>query len=219
MLEHKTEQYRHYVRERIKEHLATAPDNSALSKHDVDSSSTPTAIPHPPNENVAYSIILGPHTGSDNLNFANPHLKNNVEEVMYNDGFISIVSVEGEPRVIKASLYELPEQYWKASPIKLKSDAEKKAQNLLSSLSQVIVHTAEVDTLEALSLAVRSFASAPSNYRRIILIIDTGLSTIGKLNFRQGLLEISPVIIAEELAKKQAIPNLKKFDCSLAVTR
>lgn len=45
MVEHKKQQYRHYVRERIKEYLGTPPDNSALSKPDAPSTQSDAENP------------------------------------------------------------------------------------------------------------------------------------------------------------------------------
>lgn len=165
------------------------------------------AKPAEPLERIALAIVLGAHAGSHELNFANTHLKDTVKEIMDNDGFISVISSEGRPRVVQAKRYEILKQYRKASPEKLENDAIQRTQTVLASLEKVRAQTAEVDTLEALNLAVRTFASAPGSYRRVILVIDTGLSTTGLLDFRNGLLDTSPAVIAAALAEKQAIPD------------
>jgi len=118
-----------------------------------------------------------------------------------------VICADGSPEVIHASNFDIPGQYKNAAPEKLDSDAQIKAGEVLSSLTTVKASAPELDTLESLRLAVRSFASAPANSKRVIIVFDTGLSTTGLLDFRNHILDAKPSVVAGMLAQKQAIPD------------
>ena len=156
---------------------------------------------------TAVVVILGAHANSLDLNLNSPLIKDIVAKAISSFGFISVVSVDGAPDLIAADNYDVPVQY-RGNPQLLQDISKKKTANLLAGLTKVRANNAEVDTLEAMRLAVRTLASAPEDAEKIIIIVDTGLSTIGLLDFRNNIINAEPQIVAELLAEKQAIPNL-----------
>lgn len=155
---------------------------------------------------TAVVLALGVHANSRDLNLNSPLIKDTVSEAISSLGFVSVISIDGSPDLVAADNYEVPEQY-RGNPQLLQDISKKKTANLLAGLSEVRANDAEVDTLEALRLGVRTLASAPKDAQKIIIIVDTGLSTIGFLDFRNNLINGDPQTIADLLAQKQAIPD------------
>lgn len=159
----------------------------------------------------ALSLIVGNHLCSRELNLNSPTILNAVSETIASYGFISVVSVDGSPSLLAADSYDIPEQYKKASKEKLKADAENKARELMMQVSEVKADDREVDTLEAIRIAVRSFASVPETANKTLIIVDTGWSTTGLVNFENNILGADPQAIADMLAEKEAIPDLSNI--------
>lgn len=156
----------------------------------------------------ALAIVVGNHLCSKELNLNSPLIMDAVSDTIGNYGFISVISVDGLPSLIAADSYDIPEQYKNAAKSKLRADAENKAHNLMMKISEVKADDSEVDTLEALRTAVRSFASAEEGASRKIIVVDTGWSTTGLLDFGNNLINAEPSAVAEMLAEKDAIPDL-----------
>ena len=159
----------------------------------------------------ALSLVVGNHLCSRELNLNSPTILNAVSETIASYGFISVVSVDGSPSLLAADSYDIPEQYKKASKEKLKADAENKARELMLQVNEVKADDREVDTLEAIRIAVRSFASVPETANKTLIIVDTGWSTTGLVNFENNILSADPQAIADMLAEKEAIPDLSNI--------
>lgn len=159
-------------------------------------------------EKEALAIIVGNHSCSKEVNFNSTLITGFVKRVLDSYGYISLISGDGRPSVISSNSYDIPEQYKNAAKEKLESDNHKKAKMIMKVMSQIKADDVEVDTLEAIRLAARSLSDISNDVKKTILIIDTGLSTEGVLNFRNNLLSAQPEMIAETLAEKKEIPNL-----------
>jgi len=155
---------------------------------------------------VAVAIVLGNHANAYTPNLGNTDLVSDVARATTN-GFISVICCDGQPYIASADLYIIPEQYRQADPKKLESDAQSKANKLLSNLTQIKAQSPELDTLESLWQAVNSFSMAPADSEKIICMLDTGFSMVGALNFHNNLLTADPDVISDELAKRGAIPD------------
>jgi outer membrane protein OmpA-like peptidoglycan-associated protein len=161
--------------------------------------------PEPPKA-TAISIVLGNHANSYALNFSNPDLVSSVARAAAN-GYISVIRCDGQPALVSADIYAIPAQYRNADPKKLEADAQQRAASILIGLADVKAEAPELNTLEALWCAVRSFAVAPVGSLREIIVIDTGLSTCGEVDFRNNLLSADPEVIADLLIEKGAVPD------------
>ena len=155
---------------------------------------------------VAVAIVLGNHSSAFSLNMSSPDLISTVSKATAN-GFVSVICADGKPHVASADIYVVPEQYRQADPKKLEADARQKATKILSSLVYVKAQNPELDTLTALSQAVRSLSSTPADSEKMIYVLDTGLSTTGVLDFRENLLDADPDAIADLLAERDALPD------------
>jgi Outer membrane protein and related peptidoglycan-associated (lipo)proteins len=160
-------------------------------------------------EKYAVAIVIGVHNNSEELNLNVSDIQQSVSCAVGSYGYVSVIAVDGKPEIVAGNTYEIPDQAKSASKTKLKSDAEAKTGALLAELPRVVADDEEVDTLEAIRQAVLSFAYAPGNCSKTIIIMDTGLSTTGVLNFRNNLLNADPNTVAEELYARNEIPDLK----------
>ena len=163
--------------------------------------------PEPDKSPPAVAIVLGNHANAYAVNVNNPNLVSDVARATMN-GFISVICCDGKPHILSADRYEIPEQYRQADPKKLETDAQSKANKLLSNLTQVKAQSPELDTLESLWQAVSSLSMAPADSQKMIYIFDSGLSTTGALNFHNNLLTAEPDTVADLLAEQDGIPNL-----------
>lgn len=160
----------------------------------------------------ALAIVVGNHACSKQLNLEYSQISERVAKVIEEYGFISVVSVDGSPSLAAADSYDIPEQYKGADKVRLQADAQNKAHDLMIKIHEIKADDEEVDTLESLRIAVNSLTSAPGNAKKTIVLIDTGFSTTGLLNFSNNLIYGESEAIAELLNEKKAIPNLENIE-------
>lgn len=157
-------------------------------------------------EKVAVCYVIANTANSKGLNLQSPLVQDTIYSTILNYGYISVVNADGSPEVVLASSFDIDEKYKGASD-KLAMDARSKATNLISGMQTVIADDPEVDYLEALRLAVRSLASLEGYDSKQIIVLGTGLSTTGVLNFNNNLISAEPDVIVELLNEKSEIPN------------
>lgn len=148
---------------------------------------------------------------SQGLNFGSPLVQDTAYDTIANFGFVSAVNIDGKPEIIMAQSYEIPDVYKQASEQKLKTDARANTTALLAGLQNVTADDAEVDYLEGLRLAVRSLSSLEGYENKTVVVLGTGLSSCGTLDFRNNLLSAQPEKIADLLQERQEIPDLTGF--------
>lgn len=156
----------------------------------------------------ALSIVIGAHANNMGINLNNIVVQDTVSNAVKSNGYISVVCVDGEPDPIAANLYEIPDMYKNANTTKLEADALMKANNLLVELASIKANDPESDVLESLRLAVRSLADI-SGMEKTILVMDSGLSTTGVMDFNRNLILADPDDLADTLYQKAAIPNFE----------
>ena len=156
----------------------------------------------------ALSIVIGARANNMGINLNNIVVQDTVSNAVKSNGYISVVCVDGEPDLIAANLYEIPDMYKNANTTKLEADALMKANNLLVELASIKANDPESDVLESLRLAVRSLADI-SGMEKTILVMDSGLSTTGVMDFNRNLILADPGDLADTLYQKAAIPNFE----------
>lgn len=154
---------------------------------------------------VCYAIA--PTANSQGLNMSSPLVQDTIYDTILEYGYISVVVVDGEPEMVAADSYDIDAQYKKASKEKLKTDARAKATNLIAYMEGQVANDAQVDYLEGLRMAVRSISSLEGYDSKTIVVIGTGLSTEGTLNFQNNLLSVEPDAVLEQLEDKNEIPD------------
>ncbi len=169
---------------------------------------TLTACSEPNTKNpVALSIVSGNHANAKALNLAGTEIVKKVSATTASYGYISIVCADGSPKLSYAWTVSPPSTPGLAES-KLKQISTQQAKEILNSLLTVKAGSPELDTLKALNSSVRSFADAPENSERQILVLDSGLSTIGDLNFlKSDFLNANPNAAVDLLNSRNAIPN------------
>jgi len=154
---------------------------------------------------VCYAIA--PTANSQGLNFNSPLVQDTIFDTILDYGYVSVVLVDGKPELIAADSYDIDDQYKKASKNILKTDARAKATALINYMEDQVANDAQVDYLEGLRMAVRSLSSLKGYDSKTIVVIGTGLSTQGTLNFKNNLLSVEPEDVLDQLEEKDEIPD------------
>ena len=156
---------------------------------------------------TAVCLVIANTANSQGLNTDSQYLRDTIYNVIRNYGYISVVNVDGDPQVVYANSYDIDDRYKSASADKLDSDAQIKTANLLDAVHTLVADDPETDYLKALSLASRSLSSLAGYDSKKIIVIGTGLSTSGILDFRNNLLAAEPEVIVGLLDEQEAIPD------------
>lgn len=156
----------------------------------------------------AVCYVLAKTANSKEFNFSTPLIQDSAYNTIRQNGYISVVSVDGDPSVVFEHEFKMSQRFRQASQEKLDIQARADTDSLLSLMEQVVADDPEVDYLSSLRLAARSLASLSGYDEKTIIVLGTGLQTTGEeLNFRYNLLCADPADIVENLRQKDAIPN------------
>lgn len=160
-----------------------------------------------PTEKAAVCYIIASTANSKGLNFNSPLVQDTVYSTVRNYGFIAVVNADGNPEIVHAASYDLDDKYKSASKEKLDMDARSKATNIVLSMQSIVADDPEIDYLESLRLAVRTLSSLSGYDSKSIVMIGTGLSTAGVMNFSNNLISAEPETIVNLLNEKSEIPD------------
>ena len=155
----------------------------------------------------AVCFLVANTANSQGINMNSPLVQDTVYDVVRNYGFISVINVDGNPETVFAESFDIDEKYKNASKDKLDMDARTKATDLILSMQNIKANDKEVDYLSALTLGIRSFDSLDDYSSKTIIVLGTGLSTAGVLDFRNNLLSADPKAIVDILEEKESIPD------------
>lgn len=155
----------------------------------------------------AVCFVIANTANSQGLNMSSPLVQNKVYSTIRNYGYISVISVDASPSLAAANSYDIDAKYKGASKEKLDSDAKKKSEQLISVMNSVVADDEETDYYAALNLALRSLSSLEGYDSKSIIVLGTGLSTSGVLNFQNKLLFAEPDAIVERLKENEEILN------------
>lgn len=158
-------------------------------------------------EKAAVCYVLANTANSQGLNLSSPMVQDTVYDTIRNYGYVSVVNADGIPDVVLADSFDIDDKYKSASPERLDMDARSKATNLIAGMQGVIATDPEVDYLAALNLAVRSLSSLEGYDTKAVVVIGSGLSTAGILDFRKNLISAEPETLVALLAEKEEIPD------------
>ena len=158
-------------------------------------------------EKAAVCYVLANTANSQGLNLNSPMVQDTIYNTIRNYGYISVVNADGVPDVVLDSSFDIDDKYKSASAERLEMDARAKTTNLIAGMQSVIATDPEVDYLAALTLAVRTLSSLEGYDSKTIVVIGTGLSTTGVLDFQNNLISAEPSTIVELLEEKDEIPN------------
>ncbi|NCC44970.1 MAG: OmpA family protein [Clostridia bacterium] len=156
---------------------------------------------------TAVCYAIAPTANSQGLNMNSPLVQDMGYETILGYGYISVVTIDGNPELVAGNSYDIPEQYKNASKEKLKTDARSNTTNLMTFMKNEIANDAQVDYLEGMRLAARSLNSLDGYDSKTIVVLGTGLSTMGTLNFQNNLLSADAEEVVDLLEEKNEIPD------------
>lgn len=161
----------------------------------------------------ALSILVANSAARESPNTNNEAIRKQIIETIESQGYINIVNVDGAPAIVYEKSFELDARYANASSSKLHSDAVVAANSVMEKLQTVQADSPENDLLKAISVSSNAL-SEYQDYRKNMIIIDSGLSTAGELNFQNNLINAEPEIISKLLEERSSIPNLAGINVS-----
>lgn len=182
----------------------------ACSKEESDGSATVAGGGESlnPFESMAVAIIVDEHANSKRIV---PNAKS-LEEILMDcaemDGEVTIISAEGNPRILYDSNArgddEISEKWSKRKKEKHYNYAVKR---LMEYFETAVAESDGLDTLRAINMAANElYESAAEN--KYLIIADTGLSTVAPMDFNAGILYAEPESIVANLEDAKALPDL-----------
>lgn len=127
-----------------------------------------------------------------------------ISEAVGSNGYIEVISAEGEPRsAVSGAIVGSTAN----TESKRAQENEQWQAAILGYLADVEAQTPQIDTLSAIDLASRALSEAPGSHR--IVVMDSGLSTAGALDFTQGsLIDADANEVAAWLSDNRELPDL-----------
>lgn len=158
------------------------------------------------NDVIALAVVGSPHSNAPSFPINAPSIKDKLYNCCYTHGSVSFITNDGNPKVVYQTNIPKPEKSG-LSENKKKIIATAYTNQLLKELSDLQSNVPEVDTLKAISYASKTLLGNSSE-DKVLVIMDSGLSTVGYLDFTKGLLNADTDAIIEALEKAEAIPDL-----------
>jgi outer membrane protein OmpA-like peptidoglycan-associated protein len=130
------------------------------------------------------------------------------EAAVTSEATLSVVVADGNPY---ASVVARPLAVNHANDVVEKRDHDNNLRYVANAVSGSTAKTAETDLLTALDLAARGLPVGSGD--RALVVLDSGLSTVGPLDFRKpGLLDSDPLELATSLKAGDELPDLTGVD-------
>ena len=154
---------------------------------------------------LALAVVVGAHSNSRHIPLIAETVTSQLYQVAATQGEITIIQADGAPDVkFQTSIPELAVNGLSKS--KKNAIAMEYVEQMKSVLNNMSANVPEVDTLEAIRKGADALAG--STYNKILLVLDTGLSSTGYLDFTQGILGAAPETIVMALKDAEALPHL-----------
>lgn len=151
------------------------------------------------------AVVAGIHSNAGGVPLQAEAVTTCLSQTAMTQGEITMIRADGAPAVVyQASIPQLPISGLSES--KQKAIAREYMAQLQTALDGIRAETPELDTLEAIRLGAAALAGRKG--QQVLLVLDTGLSTTGYLDFTQGLLDAEPEAVVEALRQAQALPRL-----------
>jgi len=160
----------------------------------------------------AVCFVIANSANSAGLNFQSSLVQDTVYNTALHYGHLSVVQADGEPKLTFSQSFDIDEKYKSASKERLTADAKQKSAAVLNVLKSTVAKEPESDYIKSLSIAAKSLSSLNGDYTsRTIIILGTGLSTQGVLNFQKNLFSAEPEVIVDMLEEAKEIPSFENM--------
>ena len=161
---------------------------------------------------LAVAVVMGWRTGNNKISINAEAITDEIYESCYSNGYVFCARVDGNPeQYIKVNI---PEPDVKGlSDAKLKAIANGYKDEIMAEFQSLgAAKYPEADTLEAIRIEAASLRETGEDTEKHMVIVDSGLSTAGYLNFLEDdLFKADTQDIITELESKQAIPDLSNI--------
>lgn len=169
-----------------------------------------TGCNSPKETEVALAIVVGSHSNSMDIPVNSGTIKDALYDSCYSYGSVSFTYVDGNPKMYYRCDIPEPEVSGLSSS-KKQSIANGYVNQLLNQMKQAKPVVSEVDTLKAVRQAAMSIADVSDNQEKVMIIMDSGLSTVGYLDFTKGFLNADTDSIVEALRQAEALPDMNNI--------
>lgn len=163
------------------------------------------------NEEIALAVVGSPHSNEPSFPLNAASIKDELYNCCYTYGSVSFISCDGNPKVVYQTDIPKPEKSG-LSKNKKKTIANNYTSQLIKELSNLRSGVSEVDTLKSITYASKTLSSSSEGADKVLVVMDSGLSTVGYLDFTKGLLYADTDAIVEALVKAEAIPDLSNVN-------
>ena len=168
------------------------------------------------NDEIALAVVGSPHSNEPSFPLNAASVNDKLYNCCYTYGSVSFITCDGNPKVVYQTDIPKPEKSG-LSENKKKTIANNYTAQLIKELSSLRSDVSEVDTLKAITYASKTLSSSSTSADKVLVIMDSGLSTVGYLDFTKGLLEVDTDSIVEALKKAEAIPTLTDVNLKLEI--
>lgn len=159
------------------------------------------------NDEIALAVVGSPHSNEPSFPLNATSIKEKLYNCCYTYGSVAFITCDGNPKVVYQTDIPKPEKSG-LSENKKKTIANNYTGQLIKELSSLRSDVSEVDTLKAITYASKTLDSSSTSADKVLVIMDSGLSTVGYLDFTKGLLNADTDSIIEALKNAEAIPSL-----------
>lgn len=153
---------------------------------------------------INLTVVLGSHANAPVPAFNTDDVRDLILSGCQSYGSVALIVGDGAPYV--AANYKIDAPKKDLSSGKREQIAKAQSAQVLDVLQSSSAKTEEADTLSALALAGRSLADAQGN--KELVVLDSGLSTTGYVDFTLGLLRADPDAVVSYLTQCAALPDL-----------
>ena len=157
-----------------------------------------------PQAGIDLAIVYGHHANAPAPALNSATVANAIYNSAASYGSVTIIVNDGAPYAVAS--YDIAEPEQNLSSTKRAEIAKAQANQIVSVLSSAQAATPEVDTLGAINLAARSLESVQG--KKVILILDSGLSTCGYMDFTKNLLRANEQTVVDYIQQTKALPDL-----------
>lgn len=151
------------------------------------------------------ALVCGSTDNSRQLPLSGETVQSLLFELCRDGGSLTVVTCEGQPRVLDSQTVEPPTS--DRSQSKQQQIITAEVNQLLAWLDHdAVAATEELDVLKAIQISGRGLAEREGT--RVLCIVSTGLSTQGMLDFRNNLLRADPAAAADGVEAEGELPKL-----------